>query len=227
MSPNPLPASDASPSDYDVPVNLIYVADPMCSWCYGFAKPMDALLAEPGAAAPVRLELVMGGLRPYTSEPISARMAEEIFGHWRHVHEATGQPFAQAPHTALNQSGFVYDTEPASRATIAVRTHWPKQVWRYFKALQHAFYAEGMNVVHTEVLGGLAEQQGLPRAEFEAAFESTPMREATRADFERSQTWGIRGFPALLSQSGDRLQMVTHGYVPVETLRERLAATRR
>jgi len=205
-------------------MNLIYVADPMCSWCYGFAKPMEALLAEPGVAAPLQLALVMGGLRPYTTESLAPRMAEEIFGHWKHVHEATGQLFAQAPHTALHESGFVYDTEPASRATVTVRTHWPKHVWRYFKAVQHAFYAEGRNVVRTDTLARLAEQQGLPRPEFETAFESTQMREATRADFEQSQAWGIRGFPTLLAQSGDRLQLVTRGYVPIETLRERLAA---
>jgi putative protein-disulfide isomerase len=206
-------------------MNLIYVADPMCSWCYGFAKPMDALLADAGVAAPLQLALVMGGLRPYTTEPIAPNMADEIFGHWRHVHEATAQPFAQAPHSALHESGFVYDTEPASRATVTVRTHWPQHVWRYFKAVQHAFYAEGRNVVHADVLASLAEQQGLPRAEFEAAFESAPMRDAARADFAQSQAWGIRGFPTLLAQIGDRLQAVTHGYVPIETLRERLAAS--
>ena len=92
------------------------------------------------------------------------------------------------------------------------------------KTVQHAFYAEGRNVVRTDVLARLAEQQGLPRPEFETAFESTRMREATRVDFEQSQAWGIRGFPTLLAQSGDRLQLVTRGYVPIETLRERLAA---
>jgi len=205
-------------------MQLLYVADPMCSWCYGFAKPMDALLADPGAAAPLQLALVMGGLRPHTTEPISPQMANEIFGHWRHVHEATGQPFAQAPHTALHESGFVYDTEPASRATVTVRTLWPKHVWRYFKAVQHAFYAEGRNVVRADVLASLAEQHGLPRTEFEAVFETTRMHDATRADFEQAQAWGIRGFPTVLAQSGDRLQLVTHGHVPIETLRERLAA---
>jgi putative protein-disulfide isomerase len=206
-------------------MNLIYVADPMCSWCYGFAKPMEALLADARVAAPLQLALVMGGLRPYTAEPIAPRMAEEIFGHWSHVHDATRQPFAQAPHTALHESGFVYDTEPASRATVTVRTRWPRHVWRYFKAVQHAFYAEGRNVVRTDVLASLAEQQGLPRSEFEAAFESMPMRDATRADFAQSQAWGIRGFPTLLAQFEDRLQVVTRGYVPIETLRERLAAS--
>jgi putative protein-disulfide isomerase len=205
-------------------MNLIYIADPMCSWCYGFGKSIDALLAQPGDAAPLQLALVMGGLRPYTTEPLAAGRADEIFGHWKHVHEASGLPFAQAPDTALHAPGFVYDTEPASRATIAVRTHWPQHVWRYFKAVQHAFYAEGRNVTQREVLADIAAQQGLPRANFEAAFDSDELHEATRRDFAQAQAWGIRGFPALVGEAGGALHLVAHGYLPEDALRERLAA---
>jgi len=207
-------------------MNLIYVADPMWSWCYGFAKPMEALLAQPGDAAPLQLALVMGGLRPYTTEPLAPGRADEIFNHWRHVHEASGQPFAQARHTALHEPGFVYDTEPASRAVVTVRALWPQHVWRYLKAVQHGFYAIGLDVTRPSVLGNLAEQQGLPRADFEAAFETARMRDATRHDFAQSQAWGIRGFPALLAEHGDALHLVSNGFMPVEAVRERLDALR-
>jgi len=207
-------------------MNLIYVADPMCSWCYGFGKSVDALLTQPADAAPLQLALVMGGLRPYTTEPLAAGRADEIFGHWRHVHEASGLPFAQAPNTALHRPGFIYDTEPASRATIAVRTHWPQHVWRFFKAVQHAFYADGRDVAQRGVLADIAEQQGLPRGNFETAFDSEEMREATRLDFAQTQAWGIRGFPAVIAEAGGALHMVAQGYLPVEALRERLAALR-
>ena len=36
---------------------LVYFADPMCSWCYGFGPELDALLiGRPG----LRVDLVMG-----------------------------------------------------------------------------------------------------------------------------------------------------------------------
>ena len=205
-------------------MNLIYIADPMCSWCYGFGKTLDALLAEAGDAAPLQLALLMGGLRPYTSEPLAPQRAAEIVGHWQHVHEASGLPFAQAPHTALHEPGFVYDTEPGSRATVTVRTLAPKQVWRYFKAVQQAFYAEGRNVTRPEVLAELAERQGVPRSEFAPAFATEAMREATRRDFAQSQALGIRGFPALLAEHAGQLHLVSHGYVGIDALRERLGA---
>jgi len=205
-------------------MNLIYVGDPMCSWCYGFAAPLDELLADPQGAAPLQLALVMGGLRPFTAEPIAPARADELVGHWHHVAQASGQPFVDAPNTAMHRPGFIYDTEPASRATVTVRSLWPQQVWRYFKAVQHAFYAEGRNVVEPAVLADLAEQLGLPRTEFANAFASQAMRDATLQDFQQSQAWGIRGFPTLVAEHGDHLHLVGSGFMPIATLRDKLAA---
>ncbi len=207
-------------------MNLIYIVDPMCSWCYGFAKTLDELLAQPGAAAPLQLAVVMGGLRPFTTELLTSERAKEIAGHWHHVAQASGQMFAQAPHTALNIPGFIYDTEPASRAIVAMRMHWPKLVWRYLKAVQHAFYAEANNVTQADVLADLAEALGVARADFARAFASQEMRDATLADFKQSQSWGVRGFPALIAEHGDHLHLVAQGFMPIETLRQQLEAVR-
>jgi putative protein-disulfide isomerase len=204
-------------------MNLIYVADPMCSWCYGFGTTLDALLAEPGDAAPLQLAIVMGGLRPFTTESLEPSRAEEIAGHWRHVAEATGQPFSEPGRTALQAPGFVYDTEPASRAVVTVRSLAPKLTWRFLKAVQRAFYADARDVTQADVLADVAEGVGLARADFAHAFASEPMRAATLRDFSQAQEWGIRGFPALLAEHDDHLHLVTHGHVPIATLRERLA----
>jgi putative protein-disulfide isomerase len=205
-------------------MNLIYVADPMCSWCYGFTQPMDALLADPGPARPLQLALIMGGLRPYSTQALTQDKADEIFSHWRHVHDATGQPFAPPELTALREPGFVYDTEPASRAIVTVRSLWPQHTWRYFKAVQRAFYAEGADVTRTEVLTELAMQQGLTRHYFEVAFASEKMHESTRQDFAQAREWNIRGFPAVVAEHDEQLHLVCNGHTPADALRQRLAA---
>ena len=205
-------------------MNLIYVGDAMCSWCYGFAAPLDQLLADPQDAAPLQLALVMGGLRPFTTEAITAARAKELAGHWHLVEQASGQPFASGPETAMQQPGFVYDTEPAARATVTVRSLWPKLVWRYFKSVQHAFYAEGRNVTDPGVLADIAERLELPRAEFAQAFASQSMRDATLQDFQQSQDWGVRGFPTLVAEHGDHLHLVGSGFMPIAALRAALSS---
>ncbi|HAB02762.1 MAG TPA: disulfide bond formation protein DsbA, partial [Pseudomonas sp.] len=41
---------------------LLYVMDPMCSWCWGFA-PVASALIEQAAQAGIATHLVAGGLR--------------------------------------------------------------------------------------------------------------------------------------------------------------------
>ena len=205
-------------------MKLIYVGDPMCSWCYGFAAPLDQLLNDRQADGPIELALVLGGLRPFTTESMSAERADELAGHWQQVAQASGQPFTSAPHTALHEPGFVYDTEPASRAVVAVRSHWPELAWPYFKSVHQAFYAEGRNVTETVVLADLADALGIPHAAFVEAFESQAMRDATLQDFQQTQAWGISGFPTLVAAHGDHLHLVGSGFMPIETLRDKLAS---
>jgi putative protein-disulfide isomerase len=192
-------------------MQLTYVADPMCSWCWGFsAQPLAALLAD----GEHTLTLVMGGLRPYTTEPLGEAKAREILGHWHRVAEASGAPFAAEPHAAMQAPGFVYDTEPPSRAVVVA--------WPLFKAVQRAFYADARDVTQAEVLAHIAAECGIDRAAFVAAFDAQAARDATARDFARAQEWGVRGFPALIAEHGGRLHMVANGYTPLPALRERL-----
>ena len=46
---------------------LIYFADPMCSWCYGFSPVIAQIRQTFGRALPI--EVVMGGLRPGNAGP--------------------------------------------------------------------------------------------------------------------------------------------------------------
>ena len=84
---------------------LWYFADPMCSWCWGFSPVVEALREE--YRPRLKIALVMGGLRPGTTEAISASSRDDILHHWRQVHERSGQPFH---FEGAMPEGFVYDT---------------------------------------------------------------------------------------------------------------------
>lgn len=71
---------------------LLYVMDPMCSWCWGFAPVAQALIEQAGAAG-VPLALVMGGLRTGHGAALEPTTRRYILEHWQAVQQATGQPF--------------------------------------------------------------------------------------------------------------------------------------
>ena len=192
---------------------LLYVMDPMCSWCWGFAPVLEAL-AEQAAAAGVPLQLVVGGLRR-DRIAIDAAARVRYLGYWQAVNASTGQLFNFEQGLP---EGLVYDTEPACRALVTARQLDPDSAWPLAKLIQQAFYTEAVDVTQAGTLARLAEQAGIPRIEFAEAFDSPAMQAATAADFSWVQDLGIAGFPTLLAERDGQLALLTNGYQPLEAL---------
>ncbi|RJF96192.1 DsbA family protein [Noviherbaspirillum saxi] len=205
--------------------SLLYIADPMCSWCYGFGPELTALLEGlPG----LPVNIVVGGLRAYTTETMDDALRTSVRGHWKQIGERTGLPFADT--AALDEKSFVYNTEPACRAVVAARMLAPQAALAVFHAIQHAFYAEGKDVTQDAVLASVASavltQAGVPtnEASFLVTLKSEAAVMATYQDFEQTKRWGITGFPTLVLERDGKLDMVTAGYVAMPTLIELLQA---
>jgi len=193
---------------------LLYVMDPMCSWCWGFAPVAEALVKQAQAAG-VELHLVMGGLRTGSGAALEPTTRRYILEHWQAVTETTGQAFRLE---GALPDGFVYDTEPACRAVVTARSLAPDCAWILVGLIQRAFYVEGRDVTQASVLVELAEKAGLPRIEFAGAFDTAEQHVATAADFTWVQDLGIAGFPTLLAERQGQLALLTNGYQPLSEL---------
>lgn len=201
---------------------LVYIADPMCSWCYGFAPEIGALCTR---LPEIPLHLVAGGLRAYNTNVMDQAMKDSLGHHWEEVQHASGQLFSRA---LFERDDFVYDTEPACRAVVTVRENDAGLALPMLHAIQRAFYVDGMDVTRGEVLADIyatvcAEGGGSdfdPTA-FYDAWTSDSLRAATRKDFEMTLEWGIRGFPTVLAIHAERAHLVAPGYVKAQELIER------
>lgn len=196
---------------------LYYFADPMCSWCWGFSPVIDAIKAQFENNS--KIALVLGGLRPGTTEPVTAAFREEILHHWREVMRMTGQAFRFE--NALPE-GFVYDTEPPSRAVVTMGELQPDAVFPFFKSLQQAFYAQGLDVTQFETLAEVAANYLADMDQFKTLFQSSEITKKTHAHFQMTREFGVRGFPTLILQDKSRYQLVTHGYRDFESLQPEL-----
>ena len=207
-------ASQPHPS----PKHLLYVADPMCSWCYGFAPVIDGLADHFGDRLPITL--LMGGLRAGNTKPMTDADKTTIAGHWRNVAERTGQPFDFG---LFDREGWIYDTEPACRAVVTMRLLNPRVALAYKSRVQTAFYAENRDTTDDGVLADIADEAGVDRAIFLKETTSPEARIATQKDFQQAQEAGIRGFPTLLAGDGaGKYLMITNGYRPIDGLPEAL-----
>jgi len=194
-------------------LHLIYFADPMCSWCYGFSPVIEEVRRNFGRALPVRV--MMGGLRPGTERPMDEAAKREVLSHWTHVHEATGLPFDEG---ALDREGFVYDTDPGARAVVVIRRQSQELAVSYLARAQRAFYAEGRDVTSGEVLADLAEELGFDRESFLDQWSAEEAKQETWRDYAISQRAGVTAFPTLVGGPNEEgvYGVVTRGYAPAD-----------
>lgn len=196
---------------------IIYVGDPMCSWCWGVAPELDEL-ARRRPDLPMRI--VLGGLRPGpNARVVDESMVRHLSTHWHHVSDATGQPF---DHSLLERPGWVYDTEPACRAVVVMREMDEGKAWPLFKRLQELFYAEGVVLSDTSIYPTVVGDFDVDTGAFMDRFDSKEAVKATWRDFATAHNWGITGFPTVVARAGDQGHLVAQGYASADAMSQAL-----
>lgn len=157
----------------------------------------------------LKVALILGGLRPGTRDSLTASLRAEILHHWHEVHNRTGQTFN---FEKAMPEGFVYDTEPPSRAVVTMGAIKPEAVFAYFKAIQSAFYIDQKDTTKQGTLLEIASQFGIDIAIFQTQFQAEDLKKKTFAHFQKTRAYEIRGFPSLILENSDGKYRLAHGY---------------
>lgn len=186
---------------------IIYVGDPMCSWCYGLTDELTEVLDHFDGKA--EIEFVMGGLRPYYEVPMK-EMQGFLSDHWKHVNEASGQEFN---YNILERTDLRYDTEPPCRAVVAVKHLSGKNnAALFFKKTQRAFYYDNKDMNQASSYTDLLEDTGIKAEAFTKAFDSDEMKALVKKDFQMAANLGVNSFPTLVVQHNGQNTIVARGY---------------
>ena len=192
---------------------LIYVVDPMCSWCWGFSPVWEKIRKQYETQA--SFQLMLGGLRPGNTERFDESRRAYILQHWHAVHERTGQPFNFDFRMGPT---FTYDTEPASRATVVTRQLVPGKEGDFLRSVQEAFYVQNADITKTEILEEIAMTLGMETLQFRQVFHDSQTKQFVWDEFDQARQLGADGFPTLLGRHGQSVSTLMHGYRDFETL---------
>ena len=196
-------------------LELVYVADPMCSWCWGFAPVIEKV----EASFDMDLRIIIGGLRPGDrAEPIDG-IRDYLAHHWTQVAEASGQPF---DHAGLDRSDWMYDTLVPDTAVVTMREAAHHETRRFLDTVQRAFYAERVDVTDPDVYRDLVAGFPVDPDEFVDQIGTAEMKAAAEQDFVEAQWLGVTGFPTLLLRDGASTLPISYGYAPFETVAGRI-----
>jgi putative protein-disulfide isomerase len=185
---------------------LHYVYDPLCGWCYAAAPLVKAarevleLVAHAGGMlAGARRRAVTDDWRSY------------VMPHDRRIEALSGQPFGTAYFDGLlRDRTAVLDSAPPTTAVLAADRLGGRGL-DLLARLQTAHYVEGRRIAERDVLVELAQEIGLAREPFAAAFDAL-VGAPTDAHFAQSRHFlheiGGNGFPTFALEVGRQLELV-------------------
>ena len=193
----------------------IYVGDPMCSWCWGFAPVLGRLVAR----FELPVHVIVGGLRPGPdARELDGTLRAFLREEWPSIQQTTGQPFDLG---FLDRDEFLYDTEPAAIAVVTMRQLAPDSTLAFFGRVQRAFYADGTDVTDPTVYRDLVADFEVDVDEFLELMHSPGAKDQAWQDFARARQLGASSFPTLLARRGAELALVSGGYLRSRPSRSR------
>ena len=192
-------------------LQLFYVADPMCSWCWGFSPTILAI--EDRLTDSVSLHYVMGGLAPDSDEPMPEHLRTYVQEAWRSVADRTGAEFNW---DFWNRCQPRRSTYPACRAVLAASLQAAAP--RMFHAIQHAYYLEARNPSDASTLIAIAGELSLDAQRFAEDLSSPEIESRLQEGFALRRLLHANSFPGLILIKNDSPVWITRGWedsVPV------------
>ena len=190
---------------------LIFVLDPMCSWCWGFHPTIEALRND--HADTYTFALVMGGLRTTGQMAWNAQSKAYLKQNWDAVTQTTGQPFSSK---LLNRTAFDYNTYPACKAVITTRELWGEdEAFTYFAKIQEAFYVQDADITDIAILTTYMTQDKNTFLDF---YHTERAELLMHHDFSKARSMGANAFPSTVKIDKDGHMVCVNGYKSLEEI---------
>lgn len=198
-------------------MQLLYVMDPMCSWCWAFREPLAQLRQS---QPELDIRVLMGGLAPDSEEPMPEALRLKIQQIWHHIEAQTGAKFN---HDFWRLNTPKRSTYPACRAVITADLMvGPNKSLEMVEAIQQAYYQRALNPSNLEVLEQLAGEIGLDVPLFTSLINGEQVAQALASQLADVGQLGIGGFPALLLQQEQDWVPLALGFTRLDKLQQRL-----
>ena len=191
---------------------IVFVTDPMCSWCWGMAADVERARTE--AADRFDFDVLLGGINIGSTHPITDFARSRLASVWRGVNEVTHVQFGRG----LPAGDFVYNSVRACVAVEAVRAILGRPPFDYVLRLQHRFFVDGRDVTDVDLQRDEAVASGVPAEDFDAAVQSPQTMTRVRDGFALAKSYGTAALPSVLLELDGARRLVAGGFIDAPTL---------
>ena len=197
-------------------MRLVYVMDPMCAWCYGFAPELTSFLANHPEA---EVDWIMGGLAPDSTTPMPAELQQTIAQYWHQI-EARSQ--AKFNHDFWQLNTPYRSTYPACRAVLSAEHIQQDSSPLMVEAIQAAYYQQAKNPALVDTLADCAAAIGLDRQLFLQVLLSPEIEQKLQQHLTMTQQLQVQGFPALFFVEENQAYPLALGFCQTKDLEQQL-----
>ena len=187
---------------------LIYIHDPMCSWCWGF-EPVRKLLFE-AVAKQLTIQRLVGGLAPDSNEPMPQEMSAYLQQTWQRIEKTI--PGIRFNYDFWSKNTPRRSTYPANRAVIAARQQGEEFDELMTTGIQQAYYQKAKNPSDNQTLFDAAADIGLDVQRFKKDFSSNETQSRLTEEIKIARSIGVNSFPSLVLECRGKLTHVPLDY---------------
>lgn len=202
---------------------LIYVHDPMCSWCWGFKPVLEQVTEE--LSSKVNVNYLLGGLAADSDNVMPAKMQTQIRTTWQSIQETI--PGTEFNYDFWSQCIPRRSTYPSCRAVIAAaqQAHiHPDIEKQMINAIQQAYYLQAKNPSDYGVLYELAQTINLEIKRFKADIHSRKTQNELENQIALSRSIGANSLPSLFLTKNNIYYPVVLDYSNSEIILEHITA---
>lgn len=202
--------------------SLIYVHDPMCSWCFGFSKTFKSLMDS--LPTGVKVKRLLGGLATDSDEPMSAATRHMVRQNWQRIEQAI--PGVLFNYDFWDNCAPRRATYPACRAVIAARQQGDIFDELMTHKIHQAYYQEARNPSDGSTLIELAVEMGLDQKIFSDDLATIQTQQTLLDEINLVRSLGVNGFPSLMMECNGRSELIHINYNQAEPMLRQIKAFR-
>ncbi|GHA67094.1 DsbA family protein [Pontibacter akesuensis] len=196
---------------------IFYVHDALCGWCYGMSPVIQQLYKEHGQD--YGFEVISGGMIRGNNVRSISGMADYIRQAAPRLEQVTGAKLSEAYQSKiLGEGTYISNSVPPAVALAILKEQLPEQQVPLAAAIQKLHFEEAKDLNEVESYLPVVQALGANEADFKQKFTDDAYEAKARKEFELVESWGINGFPAVVSEANGKLYLVARGYQPIGQL---------
>jgi putative protein-disulfide isomerase len=197
-------------------MELIYVMDPHCGWCFGFGKVILELFETYKNNPSVSFDIKPGGLfSPKIEIPLNFADSKRPIA--QRIEKLSAVKFSEKYFTHILGEGSVLDSEPPARAILCVRELNKELLVPFTEKLLEKEFIYGENNSLEKTIFSVVKELNIDEAKFRDLYHSNEMKQNVLIEFQEARSM-VSGYPVLLLRQNNQITKLASGYAPTERL---------